>query len=88
MEKLNDNQILIYGEDGMEYLMNILFTYEVKERNAEYVLVYDPAEPDDIYVMRYNEEHELFEVTDESELEEASEILDAYMNDEKIQNIK
>lgn len=88
MEPINDDQIVIYDEDGNEFLMNILFTYENEERGAEYVFVYDEAQPDDVFVMRYNEEHELFEVTDEEELKEASEVLDAYNDDPTIQEAK
>lgn len=88
MEKLGDDDIKIYDEDGKEYLFKILFTYENEERGAEYAFIYDPASPDDIIVMRYNDEGELFEVTDNKELEEAEEVLNAYQNDPQIQEIK
>ena len=88
MEPIRDDQIVIYDEDGKEFLMNILFTYENEERNAEYVFVYDESQPDDVYVMRYNEDNELFEVTDEEELKEASEVLEAYNEDPTIQEVK
>lgn len=85
---LNENEIQIFDEEGNEYLYNILFTYENKERGAEYVFVYDPAKPSDVYVMKYNEGGELFEITDEEELEEADEVLGAYEEDPKINDIK
>lgn len=85
---LNENEIQIFDEEGNEYLYNILFTYENKERGAEYVFVYDPEKPSDVYVMKYNEGGELFEVTDEEELEEADEVLGAYEEDPKINDIK
>ncbi len=88
MEPRNDDEIVIYDEDGNEYLMNILFTYENEERNAEYVFLYEPSSPEDVILMKYNEEHELFEVTDEEELKEADEVLEAYNNDPTIQEIK
>lgn len=88
MEPINDNQIVIYDEEGKEYLMNILFTYENPERKAEYVFIYDDNNPDEVIVMKYNEEHELFEVTDEEELKEAQEVLEAYNEDPSIQDIK
>ena len=53
MEPLNDNQIIIYDEEGKEYLMNILFTYENPERKAEYVFIYDDNDPDEVIVMKY-----------------------------------
>ena len=88
MEQLNDNQIIIYDEDGKEYLMNILFTYENEERNTEYVFIYDDNNPEEVIVMKYNENHELFEVTDEEELKVAEEVLEAYNEDPSIQDIK
>ena len=88
MEPRNDDEIVIYDEDGNEFLMNILFTYENEERGAEDVFLYDNATPEDIIVMKYNEDHELFEVTDEDELNEAEEVLEAYNEDPSIQEIK
>ncbi len=88
MEKLNDDQIIIYDEDGKEYLMNILFTYENEERNAQYAMVYDDASPEEVIVMRYDDNNELFEVTDEEELKEAEEVLEAYNEDPTIQEEK
>ena len=88
MEQLNDNQIIIYDEDGKEYLMNILFTYENEKRNTEYVFIYDDNNPEEVIVMKYNENHELFEVADEEELKEAEEVLEAYNEDPSIQDIK
>ncbi len=85
---LDDNEIQIFDDEGNEYLYNILFTYENKERGAEYVFVYNPIKPSDVYVMKYNDQGELFEVTDEEELEEADEVLGAYEEDPKINDIK
>ena len=89
MEPKNNDEIVIYDEEGKEYLMNILFTYENEERNAQYVFVYDKGNPDDVFVMKYTDDSdELFEVTDEEELAEAQEVLDAYNDDPTIQQIK
>lgn len=88
MEPRNDDEIVIYDEEGNEYLMNILFTYENEERGAEYVFLFDNATPEEVIVMRYNDEHELFEVTDEEELKEAEEVLEAFNEDPNIQEIK
>ncbi len=89
MEPKNNDEIVIYDEEGKEYLMNILFTYENEERNAQYVFVYDKGNPEDVFVMKYTDDSdELFEVTDEEELAEAQEVLDAYNDDPTIQEIK
>ncbi len=88
MKQLNDDDIIIYDEEGKEYLFKILFTYENEKRGCEYCFIYEPSKEDEIIVMKYNEEHELFPVEDEDELEEAEEVLEAYQNDPKIQEIK
>ena len=89
MEILNDNDIIIKDDDGKETLMKILFSYDNEERNATYVFVYEPNNEDDIYCFKVNEDtNELIMVEDEDELEEASEVLEAYDNDEKINEIK
>lgn len=88
MEPRNEDEIVIYDEEGNEYLMNILFTFENEERGAEYVFLYEPSSPEEVILMKYNEDHELFEVTDEEELKEADEVLEAYNNDPTIQEIK
>ena len=82
MEKLNDNQIEIYDEDGNKYLMEILFTYENEERNATYAFIYDKSNPDELILMKYKE------VTDEAELSEAEEVLNAFNDDPKINELK
>lgn len=84
MEVLNDNDIVMTDDNGKEYLMKILFTYENEERGTKYVYVYEEANPDDIFVFKYNEEEtDLLVVDDEEELEEAQEVLEAYDSDPK-----
>lgn len=86
--ELNDNQIIIYDQEGNKYLMEILFTYENEERGAKYAFIYDPDSPEDIIVMKYQEDGNIEEVTDEEELNEAEEVLEAYNEDPKINEIK
>lgn len=77
----NENQIVVVDEDGVEYAMEILFTYENDERCAKYVLVFDKNAPDDIYAFRYDDEHNLTEVTDDEELDEVEEVLNAFQSE-------
>ena len=42
--------------------MEILFTYDNEERKTSYVFFFDPASPDDIIPMRYNEDGTLEEI--------------------------
>ncbi len=88
MRELKDDEIIIYDDEGKEFLMKILFTYENEDRNSEYVFVYEESNPDDVYVMKYNDNNELFEVEDEEELKEAEEVLNAFNEDPKINEVK
>lgn len=88
MRELKDDEIIIYDDEGKEFLMKILFTYENEDRNSEYVFVYEESNPDDVYVMKYNDNNELFEVDDEEELKEAEEVLNAFNEDPKINEVK
>ena len=86
--ELNENQIEIYDEEGNKYLMEILFTYENEERNTKYAFIYDKDSPEDIIVMKYKDDGSIEEVTDDEELDEASDVLEAYNDDPLFQEIK
>lgn len=88
MAKLKDNQIIIEDDEGQEHLMEILFTYEHEERNKKYVFFYDPNNEEEVLVMSYNDEGELFPVDDDEEYEEIEEVFNAFEEDPEIQKIK
>ena len=84
-----DDEMIITNENGEEKVMKILFTYESEQRNAEYVFLYEKDDEDNILVFKVNEKEEsLEEIEDDEEYAEAEEVFNAYMNDEKIQEIK
>ncbi len=76
-----ENEIIVVDEDGTEYPMEILMTYENDERCAKYVLCYETDAPDDIFAFRYDDEHNLTEVIDDEELDEVEEVLNAFQDD-------
>src|SRR5574344_2136455 len=84
---LDENEVVLKDDDGNEYLLKILFTYNNPEINTDYVFAYDSSDPDTVYIMKYGENDEVIEVTDSDELEEAQEVFDAYNEDPKIQGI-
>ena len=73
--ELNDNQIEIYDEEGNKYLMEILFTFEDQNNNS-YAFIYDKSSPDEIIMMKYNEDGSIEEVTDDETLAMGEEVLD------------
>ena len=88
MAKVKDNQIIIEDDEGQEHLMEILFTYEHEQRNKKYVFFFDPNNDEEVLVMSYNDEGELFPVDDEEEYEEIEEVFNAFEEDPEIQKIK
>ena len=84
-----DDEMIITNEKGEEKVMKILFTYESEERGKQYVFLYEKDNEDDVLVFAVNEKEEtLEEIEDDEEYAEAEEVFNAYMNDEKIQEIK
>lgn len=83
-----EKQITVYDGEGNEHLMEILFTYDNEERGVSYVFFYDPATPDEVISMRYNEAGELEEIEDDEEYAEVEEVFNAFQEDPKIQEIK
>lgn len=80
-----EKQITIVDGEGKEHLMEILFTYENEERGTKYVFFFDPADPENVIPMRYQDDGTLEEIDDDEEYEEVEEVFNAYMDDPKIQ---
>ena len=84
-----DDEMIITNEKGEEKVMKILFTYESEQRGKEYVFLYEKDNEDNVLVFVVNQKEEsLEEIEDDEEYAEAEEVFNAYMNDEKIQEIK
>lgn len=86
---LLDDEMLITTPDGQEKVMKILFTYESEQRHKSYVFLYDEKDEEEVLVYSYNEkDFSLEEIEDDEEFKEAEEVLNAFYEDEKIQQIK
>ena len=88
MNPIKDNQMVITDDQGNEHLMTVLFTYEHEERKKKYVFFYDEQDEDNVIVMSYNDEGELFDIEDVGEYSEIEEVFNAYNEDPKIAEIK
>ncbi len=84
--EMNENEIIIVDEDGVEVKYQILFTFENEDRGCQYVLYYDPNDPDEVYAAKYNDNHEIFEVEDDAEWEEIQEVFNTFLEDPMIQD--
>ncbi len=82
MDIENDKMVII-DDEGKEQLVHVLFTFHSDERNKDYVLYYEDGNEDEVMVMSYNENHELFPVIDDEELDEVEEVLNAFQEDEE-----
>ena len=84
-----DDEMVITTDSGEEKVLKILFTYESEQRGKQYVFLYEKDNEDDVLVFAVNEKEEtLEEIEDDEEYAEAEEVFNAYMNDEKFQEIK
>ena len=84
-----DDEMVITTESGEEKVMKILFTYESEQRKKEYVFLHEKDDEENVLVFAVNnKDQSLEEIEDDDEYEEAEEVFNAYMNDEKIQEIK
>ena len=92
MEIKNETQMIITDEEGKEHLMQILFTSENEERDAQYVFFYDTEDKEEnVMVMRYVgelDQGELIPIEDDEEFDELEEVLNAWQEDPKIQELK
>ena len=92
MEIKNETQMIITDEQGKQHLMQILFTSENEERDAQYVFFYDTEDKEEnVMVMRYVGEldsGELIPIKDDEEYDELEEVLNAWEEDPKIQDLK
>ena len=86
---LLDDEMIITNENGEEKVMKILFTYESEQRKKTYAFLYEKGDEDKIMVFSINDKDQsLEEIEDDEEYAEAEEVFNAYMSDEKIQEIK
>ena len=92
MEIKNETQMVVTDSEGKEHLMQILFTSENEERGAKYVFFYDTEDKEEnVMVMRYIgelESGELIGIEDDEEYDELEEVLNAWEEDPKIQELK
>lgn len=71
-----DNKIYITDDNGKEIEMNILFTFDMNEKN--YCVVYPNDNDEELFAFEYDEEGNLISVEDEDTLEQIQEVIDAF----------
>ncbi len=71
-----ENKIYITDDDGNEREMNILFTFDMNDKN--YVVVYENDNDEELFAFTYDEDGNLYVVENEEELENVQEVIDAF----------
>ena len=75
---MDDNKIILVDDNGEEYAMEIILTFE-DENGNNYVLVQDPqSESQDVYAFSYDEDGNLEVVEDPEIMEMCEEVLAAF----------
>lgn len=81
---MDENKMYITDDNGNEFEVDILFTFDNDEYGKKYVLYQDPqGEAEEVFVSSYDEDGNLFEVTDEKELAMINEVLGAFDSEEE-----
>ncbi len=78
-----DNKLIVIDENGNEKEMQILFTFDSKDYQKNYVLFFDPNAEEEIFASSYSEGGELNIVEDEKEWAMINEVLEAFLNEEE-----
>lgn len=81
MEKDTVNKIMtLIDNDGKEVEMYILFTYKDEEKGNQYVFYMNPKDENaETYVSRYDDDGNIFEVTEESDWEMLENVFNDFM---------
>lgn len=79
---LETNKMIVKDENGQEKEMEILFTFESDELNAQYVVFTDPQDEEgEVFASRYNDEGELEPIETEAEWEMIEEVVGAFSDE-------
>ncbi len=77
---MDENIILVTDENGEEYELEILFTFDDEESNKSFVILRSLDDEEEIIPYSYNEDGELIPV-DEKEWDMCQEVLNAFLDE-------
>lgn len=81
---MEDRKITITTPNGEEVVLNVLFTYHYKEKNMDFVFMFEDENDDEVIVFQYFEDSTISSVEDEEILDHLNDVLDAYLDDTHI----
>ncbi len=76
---MEENKIIVTDEQGKEYEMTILFTYEDEANVKKYVFYYDEKVDDgEVFVSQFTDQGELFPVEDDEVWTKLNKVLEEW----------
>lgn len=80
---LDSNSLYVKDENGQEKKMTILFTFDSKDYESQYVVFQDSENDEgDVYASRYDEEGNLLPIETDEEWEMVEEVIHTFAEDE------
>lgn len=79
---LDSNSLYVTDENGNEKRMIILFTFDSKDYQTQYVVFQDPDAQEDVYASRYDEEGNLMPIESEEEWDMVEEVINTFAEDD------
>ncbi len=73
---MSENKIYITNDEGREMEMNVLFTFDMNDKN--YAVLFETGNEDELYAVTYDEEGNMFIVEDEEERAMVEEVVAAF----------
>lgn len=81
---LDSNCLYVKDENGQEKKMIILFTFDSKDFDAQYVVFQDPdLDQGDVYASRYDAEGNLLPIETNEEWDMVEEVINTFAEDEE-----
>ncbi|MBQ1507901.1 MAG: DUF1292 domain-containing protein [Erysipelotrichaceae bacterium] len=73
---MSENKIYITNDEGREMEMNVLFTFDMNDKN--YAVLFETGNEDELYAVTYDEEGNMFVVEDDEERAMVEEVVAAF----------
>lgn len=76
---MEENKIIVVDDEGKEYEMTILFTYDNEDTTKKYVFYFDDKKDDgEVFVSGYNDAGELTPIEEDAEWAMLSKVLEEW----------
>lgn len=85
---LDSNTVILTADDGQEYEMQVILTFEDEDTNKSYALLQDPNDNDgNVFAYTYDDEGNMDAVTSEEEFNMCAEVLGAFQEENEDEEV-